>query len=186
MRDAGNLPTPREPPPRFASWWVWCPIWRLLWRHLRQRSRRSRPPWIAATHRVTSLLSPYAASSTGYLLSCSYMLVCEMMYKSIFCVAAKYGKGRTNLTKPLQMYIKFLNYVPKKIIFKKNLIRNYLCIRLNIKILYECFRYNCNNRNLYLTLPENFRENIKLNWSLSLNNLIIIDESDFEHKPNKE
>jgi len=27
---------------------------------------------------------------------------------------AKHGKGRTNLTKPLQMYIKFLNYAPKR------------------------------------------------------------------------
>ena len=81
----------------------------------------------------------------------------------MFCVAAKHGKGRTNLTKPLQMYIKFLNYAPKKIIFKINLIINPLCIQLNMSILYKCFRYNCSNRNLYLTLPENFRENINLN-----------------------
>ena len=38
----------------------------------------------------------------------------------MFCVAAKHGKGRTNLTKPLQMYIKFFNYAPKKIIFNIN------------------------------------------------------------------
>jgi|GEM_PF-1295818 len=80
----------------------------------------------------------------------------------MFCVAAKHGKERTNLTKPLQMYIKFLNYAPKKIIFKINSTRNLLCIRLYISILHECFRYDCSNRNLYLTLPENFREN-KLN-----------------------
>lgn len=85
-----------------------------------------------------------------------------MMYKSMFCVAAKHGKGRTNLTKPLQMYIKFLNYAPKKIIFNINSTRNRLCIVLNISMLYRYFRYNCSNGNLYLTLPENFREN-KLN-----------------------
>ena len=55
------------------------------------------------------------------------------------------------------MYIKFLNYAPKKIIFKINLIINPLCIQLDMSILYECFRYN-----LYLTLPENFKNN-KLN-----------------------
>gem|GEM_PF-6104910 len=32
-----------------------------------------------------------------------------------------------------------------------------------MSILYECFRYNCSNRNLYLTLLENFRGNINLN-----------------------
>lgn len=80
----------------------------------------------------------------------------------MFCVAAKHGKERTNLTKPLQMYIKFLNYAPKKIIFKINLIINLLPIRLNITMLCKYFRYNCSNRNLYLTLPDNFNNN-KLN-----------------------
>ena len=80
----------------------------------------------------------------------------------MFCVAAKHGKERTNLTKPLQMYIKFLNYAPKKIIFNINSTRNCLCILLDINVLYKCFRYNCSNRNLYLTLPDNFRGN-KLN-----------------------
>lgn len=75
----------------------------------------------------------------------------------MFCVAAKHGKERTNLTKPLQMYIKFLNYAPKKIIFKINLIRNPLRIRLSVSTLCKHFRYNCSNRNLYLTLPESFR-----------------------------
>jgi len=60
------------------------------------------------------------------------------------------------------MYIKFLNYAPKKIIFKINLIINPLCIQLDMSILHKCFRYDCSNRNLYLTLPENFRGN-KLN-----------------------
>lgn len=67
------------------------------------------------------------------------MLVCEIMYKSMFCVAAKHGKERTNLTKPLQMYIKFLNYAPKKIIFNINSTRNCLCILLNISVLYKYF-----------------------------------------------
>ena len=80
----------------------------------------------------------------------------------MFCVAAKHGKERANLTKPLQMYIKFLNYAPKKIIFNINLITNPLCIQLDMSILPKFFRYNCSNGNLYLTLPENFREN-KLN-----------------------
>ena len=51
-----------------------------------------------------------------------------MICKTMFCVVAKHGKERANLTKPLQMYIKFLNYAPKKIIFKINLIINLLCI----------------------------------------------------------
>ena len=80
----------------------------------------------------------------------------------MFCVVAKHGKERANLTKPLQMYIKFLNYAPKKIIFNINLITNPLCIQLDMSILHKCFRYNCSNRNLYLTLPDNFRGN-KLN-----------------------
>lgn len=80
----------------------------------------------------------------------------------MFCVAVKHGKGRTNLTKPLQMYIKFLNYAPQKIIFKIKLIINSLCIQLNMSVLHKCFQYNCSNRNLYLTLSENFRGN-KLN-----------------------
>jgi|GEM_PF-4528565 len=62
------------------------------------------------------------------------------------------------------MYIKFLNYAPKKIIFKINLIINPLCIQLNMSVLYKCFRYNCSNRNLYLTLSDNFSGN-KLNQS---------------------
>lgn len=77
----------------------------------------------------------------------------------MFCVAAKHGKGRTILTKPLQMYIKFLNYAPKKIIFNINSTRNFMRILLNISVLYECFQYNCSNRNLYLTLPDNLRGN---------------------------
>ena len=80
----------------------------------------------------------------------------------MFCVAVKHGKERANLTKPLQMYIKFLNYAPKKIISNIKLITNPLCIQLDMSILHKCFRYNCSNRNLYLTLPDNFRGN-KLN-----------------------
>ena len=57
----------------------------------------------------------------------------------MFCVAVKHGKGRTNLTKPLQMYIKFLNYAPKKIIFNIKLIINPLCTQLNISILHKYF-----------------------------------------------
>ena len=62
-----------------------------------------------------------------------------MICKTMFCVVAKHGKERANLTKPLQMYIKFLNYAPKKIIFNINSTRNCLCILLNISALYKYF-----------------------------------------------